>query len=116
MALELTDPEDAKLLTLARASRARGQASQGAAVRDTDGRTYAATTVDLPSLQLSALQVAVAMAIEQRCEGARGRAASSPTGWPSTSADVTVVREFGGTGVPVYRADGDGVVADMVTT
>ena len=31
-------------------------------------------------------------------------------------ADVTVVREFGGTGIPVYRAGGDGVIADMVTT
>jgi hypothetical protein len=55
--------EDAKLVTLARAARARQAAPQGAAVRDTDGRTYAATTVALPSLSLSALQVAVAMAV-----------------------------------------------------
>ena len=59
----LTDPEDAKLVTLARAARARASARQGAAVRDADGRTYAAVGVSLPALQLSALQVAVAMAV-----------------------------------------------------
>ena len=31
------DPEDAKLVTLARSARARTRAAQGAAVRDTDG-------------------------------------------------------------------------------
>ena len=33
--------EDAKLVTLARATRARTGAAEGAAVRDSDGRTYA---------------------------------------------------------------------------
>jgi hypothetical protein len=56
------EAEDAKLLTLARSARARTRAAQGAAVRDTDGRTYVASTLALPSLSLSALQVAVAMA------------------------------------------------------
>lgn len=61
--LSALDPDDAKLVTLARSARARTRASQGAAVRDTDGRTYVATSVQLPSLTLSALQVAVAMAV-----------------------------------------------------
>ncbi|HEY2794307.1 MAG TPA: cytidine deaminase [Micromonosporaceae bacterium] len=55
--------EDAKLVTLARAARARGAAIEGAAVRDGDGRTYAGTSVNLPSLVLSALQFAVAAAV-----------------------------------------------------
>ena len=55
--------EDAKLLTLARAARARTGADQGAAVRDGMGRTYAASTVALPSLRLSAVQAAVAAAL-----------------------------------------------------
>ena len=55
--------EDKKLVTLARATRARTGAAEGAAVRDSDGRTYAAATVDLPSLQVSALGVCVAMAV-----------------------------------------------------
>jgi cytidine deaminase len=57
------DPEDAKLITLARSARARTGAPEGAAVRDDTGRTYLAATVDLPSLQLTALQAAVAAAV-----------------------------------------------------
>ena len=57
------DPEDVKLVTLARAARARVGAPEGAAVRDLDGRTYAAATVSLPSFSLSALQLAVANAV-----------------------------------------------------
>lgn len=61
--------DDAKLVTLARSARARTKAAQGAAVRDTDGRTYVATTVTLPSLSLSALQVAVSMAVSSGALG-----------------------------------------------
>ena len=43
-AVELS-AEDAKLVTLARATRARARAAEGAAVRDLDGRTYAAASV-----------------------------------------------------------------------
>ena len=68
MASEL-DPEDAKLVTLARSARARTRAAQGAAVRDSDGRTYVAATVSLPTLSLSALQVAVAMAVSSGAPG-----------------------------------------------
>ncbi|HET8970717.1 MAG TPA: hypothetical protein VFN19_06650, partial [Candidatus Nanopelagicales bacterium] len=57
------DAEDAKLVTLARGARARAGAPEGAAVRDEDGRTYAAATVALPSLRLTALQAAVAAAV-----------------------------------------------------
>jgi hypothetical protein len=64
------EPEDAKLVTLARSARARtGAASAAAAVRDGDGRTYVATSVALPSLTLSALQVAVAMAVSSGAPG-----------------------------------------------
>jgi len=56
------DAEDLKLLTLARSARARTGAAQGAAVRESTGRTYAAATVDLPSLRLPALAAAVAAA------------------------------------------------------
>lgn len=62
-------PEDAKLVTLARSARARTGGTQGAAVRDGDGRTYVAASVALPSLSLSALQVAVAMAVSSGAPG-----------------------------------------------
>jgi cytidine deaminase len=61
--------EDAKLVTLARSARARARSAQGAAVRDTDGRTYVAAGVELASLRLSALQVAVAMAVSSAALG-----------------------------------------------
>ena len=67
------DPEDAKLVTLARSTRARVGAAEGAAVRDDMGRTYAAATVALPSLSLTAVQAAVAAAVSsgvQRLEAA----------------------------------------------
>ncbi len=57
------DPEDAKLVTLARSARARNGTAEGAAVRDDMGRTYVATTVSLPSLSLTALQAAAAAAV-----------------------------------------------------
>ncbi|GAB3158944.1 hypothetical protein GCM10027290_63050 [Micromonospora sonneratiae] len=55
--------EDAKLVILARSARARVGAVEGAAVRDQDGRTYAAANVSLPSLTITALQLAVASAV-----------------------------------------------------
>src|SRR3954447_15775019 len=55
--------EDHKLVTLARAARARVGAVEGAAVRDGDGRTYTGVTVTQPSFALSALQLAVASAV-----------------------------------------------------
>ena len=66
---ELSDPDDRKLVTLARATRARTGAAEGAALRDADSRTYAAATVDLPSLRVSAIGVAVAMAVASGSHG-----------------------------------------------
>jgi len=70
-------PEDAKLVTLARSARGRTGAPEGAAVRDTDGRTYVAASVALPSLRLSALQAAVAAAVSSGVEGLEAAAVVS---------------------------------------
>jgi hypothetical protein len=64
----LLDAEDTKLVTLARSARARVTAIEGAAVRDGDGRTYAAATINLASLSLTALQLAVALAVSSGAE------------------------------------------------
>lgn len=105
--------EDAKLVTLARATRARVASDEGAAVRDTDGRTYAAATVDLPSLQLTALQVCVAMAV---ASGSRGLEAVVVLTEADTvdERDLATVREFGGHEVAVHRADPRGRVVASV--
>jgi hypothetical protein len=107
--------EDAKLVTLARATRARTRAAEGAAVRDADGRTYAAATVDLPSLQVSAVGVCVAMAVASGAQGLE--AAVLLTGAGSvTDADLAALRDLGGTGVVVHRGDQRGAVAETRTT
>ena len=55
--------EDAKLVTLARGSRARISAAAGAAVRDEVGRSYTAADVTLATGLVSALTLAVASAV-----------------------------------------------------
>src|SRR5687767_5897276 len=94
------NPEDAKLVTLARATRARTSAAEGAAVRDTDGRTYAAATVDLESLQLSAVQVCVAMAFASGSRGLEAVVVLSDAAELS-APDRAVVEEFGGDSVVI---------------
>jgi hypothetical protein len=103
------DPEDAKLVTLARSARARTGAAQGAAVRDGDGRTYVAASVALPSLRLSALQVAVAMAVSS---GAPGLEAAVVLGDPAGAGDPdgeAAVRDVSAEAV-ILRAGPDGTL------
>lgn len=100
------DAEDAKLITLARSSRARAQAAEGAAVRDTDGRTYTAATVALPSLSLSALQAAVAAAV---ASGARSLEAAAVVTDSSTVDGVDAVHDLN-SAAPVILAGPDGAV------
>ncbi|MFG2014056.1 cytidine deaminase [Actinomadura geliboluensis] len=88
------NPEDAKIITLARSARARTGAAEGAAVRDETGRTYAATSVDLPSLKLSALKVAVAMAVSSGAEDLEAAAVVTAADAPD-AADVAAVRDLG---------------------
>jgi hypothetical protein len=99
------DPEDAKLVTLARATRARTGSLQGAAVRDTDGRTYAAAAVSLPSLSLSALQVAVAMAVSSGAPGLE--AAVVLADHPGDAAGAAAVHDVTPS-VSVYFVNPDG--------
>ena len=105
--------EDNKLVTLARSARARVGAPEGAAVRDQDGRTYAAATVALPSLAVSALQLAVASA------------ASAGATLIEAAAVVTGAAELDGAGhaavrdlaaeAPIHVAGPDGTLLGTVT-
>ncbi|MDP9466714.1 MAG: cytidine deaminase [Actinomycetota bacterium] len=88
---------------------------EGAAVRDTDGRTYAAATVENadPALTTSALRGAVAAAASS---GARAFEAAAVVGGLLVSeADLAVLREFG-VGVPLLLAGDDGAVHHVVST
>jgi hypothetical protein len=100
-------PEDGKLVVLARATRARTGAPVGAAVRDLDGRTYAAASVSLPSLTVSALGVCLAMAISS---GSRGLEAAVVMGGAPSEADLAALRVSAGEAVVVHVAGGGGRV------
>lgn len=108
------DPEDRKIVTLARSARARNGVPEGAAVRDETGRTYVAGTVDLDSLKLSALQTAVAMAV---ASGAKSlEAAAVVTDAESVAPeDRAAVRDLGGPRTPVLVAGPDGTVRATVS-
>lgn len=105
------DPENVKIVTLARSARARTGAAEGAAVRDTDGRTYAACTVALPSLRLSALQAAVAAAIASGAEGLEAAAVVTDEGAVAAES-IAAARDLGAS-IPVLRADSGGNVVDL---
>jgi hypothetical protein len=105
--------EDAKLVTLARGARARIGAVEGAAVRDQDGRTYAAANVVLPSLSVTALQLAVASAV---AAGATKLEAAAVVTEASTldGAGHAAVRDLAAD-APVHVAAPDGTLLGTVT-
>ncbi len=101
------DAEDAKLVTLARGARGRAGGAEGAAVRDDDGRTYAAATVNLPSLRLTAVQAAVAAAVSS---GAQALEAVAVVG-VAAQLDVASASAAADLGAPVIiLAAADGTV------
>ncbi|MBI1758867.1 MAG: cytidine deaminase [Actinobacteria bacterium] len=106
----LLDGEDAKLVTLARSTRARIGAAEGAAVRDTDGRTYTAASVALPSLALSALQVAVAMAVSSGAVGLEAAVVVTESG-AVERAGLAAVRDLSAA-APVLLVRPDGSTVD----
>lgn len=87
---EQLDAEDAKLVVLARAAMARAEAGAGAAVRDVDGRTYAAAPVALSALELTGLQ-AVAAAVSS---GATGLQAAVLVAGSVDDPGIAAVREL----------------------
>lgn len=112
---EPASPEDTKIVTLARSVRARTGAAEGACVRDLDGRTYAAASVALRSLDVSAVGVAVAMAVSSAAAGLEAVAVVTEHA-AVAEADLAVIREFAGAGVSVLRCGPDGGVAERLTS
>ena len=100
--------EDQKIVTLARSARARTGAAEGAAVRDETGRTYMAVTVSLPSLRLSALRLAVAMAVSSGATSLEAAALVSEAEAPDP-ADLAAVADLGPQ-APVFHARPDGAL------
>ena len=108
-----SDPEDLKLITLARAALGRTGAQQGAAVRDIDGRAYAAASIDLEHLKLSGIAVAVAMAVSS---GAVGLEAVALIGDVEPSdADLDIVADLAGHSTVIIWAASGGAVKSVTT-
>ncbi len=114
------NPEDSKLVTLARGARLRAHVphtciAEGAAVRDADGRTYAGATVENSdaTMTIPALRAAVAAAASS---GARSfEAAAVVSEQDLRDEDLAFLREFGA-GVPVLLAGPDGEVRTTAST
>ncbi|WP_019816362.1 hypothetical protein [Saccharomonospora saliphila] len=106
------DPEDEKIVVLARSTRARVGAAEGAAVRDTDGRTYAAASVALPSLSLTAVQAAVAAAVSSGAEGLEAAAVVTDEDIVH-EASLLAVRDLASDAV-ILRADASGTVRETI--
>jgi len=111
----VSDPgaEDEKIITLARSARARVAAAEGAAVRDETGRTYAAAAVNLPSLRLSALRLAVAMAVSSGAAVLEAAALVSDADAPDPG-DLAVVRDVG-PGAVVFHVGTNGAIRGRLT-
>jgi hypothetical protein len=105
--------EDQKIITLARSARARVAAAEGAAVRDETGRTYAAAAVNLPSLRLSALRLAVAMAVSSGAARLEAAALVSDADGPD-SGDLAVIRDVG-RDAALFHVGTDGVIRATLT-
>ena len=101
--------DDAKLVTLARGARARADAAEGAAVLDDLGRSYAAGSVQLPGLELTAVQAAVAAAVSS---GSRvlDSAAVVTSAAQINAADAALLGELGADRVLVVGLDGSSAV------
>ena len=108
------DAEDNKLIVLARTTKVRTGAAEGAALRDLDGRTYAAASVDLPSLKVSALGVCIAMAVSSGARGAEAAVVLNEGAF--VEGDLDPLREFAGPGVPVHHGAPNGTVGDTHST
>ncbi|WNI15430.1 cytidine deaminase [Actinacidiphila sp. ITFR-21] len=114
-AVPALDPEDRKLITLARSARARNGVPEGAAVRDGTGRTYVAGSVALASLTLTALQTAVAMAVASGATSLEAAAVVTGAAAQRPAArDLAAVRDLGGPDTPVILAGPDGEVRGTV--
>ena len=82
-------------------------------MRDETGRTYAAAAVSLPSLRLSALRLAVAMAASSGVTNLAAAAVVSDAEAPDPD-DLAIVRDLGPAAV-VFVAAPDGKVRSALT-
>lgn len=64
-----SNPEDAKLETLARATQRRTNSEQAAALRDSTGRTYVAINISIPDFTVDAATAVFTVAMASQISG-----------------------------------------------
>lgn len=105
--------EDQKLIALAKAARARIDATEGAAVRDTTGRSYTGVTVGLQTVSCSAVELAVATAFASGAGGLEAAALISVEG-AIDNKSLEVINELGPGRVRTYVCDQAGEVLALI--
>jgi len=69
MSSSFTNPEDAKLDTLARATQRRTGCEQAAALRDSTGRTYVAINISTPSFSVDSIAAVFTVSMASQISG-----------------------------------------------
>ena len=108
--------EDDKLVTLARGARGRITAPTGAALRDTTGRTYSSGPVTLDHFSASAVALVVAQAVASGATGVEAVVLCASAADELTTADVAIVADAGGAGIPVTVVTASGERLATVNT
>lgn len=102
-----TDPEDAKLETLARATQRRTGSKQSAALRDSTGRTYVAIDVSTPSFSVDCLAAVFTVAMASQISGIEAIVVVG-----DGSVNVALAREYAPNCL-VWRIDKSGEIAKL---
>jgi len=100
--MQMINPEDTKLVTLATSTLARSGAQQAAALRDNTGRTYVAVNVVSPSLNLDAFEAVLTVALASGISGIESVVAAG-----SQPANVKAIKDFAPTAT-VFFIDSNG--------
>jgi hypothetical protein len=95
--MQMINPEDTKLVTLATSTLARSGAQQAAALRDNTGRTYVAVNVVSPSLNLDAFEAVLTVALASGISGIESVVAAG-----SQPANVKAIKDFAPTATVFY--------------
>ena len=99
--------EDQKLATLALATLKRTGSPQGAALRDSTGRTYVAIAVTSPTLNLDAIQAVFTVAMASQISGIEGVVIAGVA-----TGDISVITTHS-PAATIFHIDESGVIAAL---
>lgn len=113
---ELTrSPDEDQLLKLAYEARVRAGSAKAAALLGANGTTYVAVEIHLPSLELSAMSLAVAMAVNDGVKEIDAAVVSSTHGINAV-VELDALRDLVGKGRSVLLGGHDGAAVAVRST